>query len=443
MSEVDAVVIDLGEVGHAPAWAPVAGPIVRRRRARLAGVALLVCAVIAGVAGAVPPPARPTLVFSTPFGSAIGIDDTALYLATADTEITAYELASGAVRWHATVPHPIAFLSATDGPVALTWDERCRETDGATAFDRATGRVLWTRQGRFAWAARPELVLWRPDGRCTPGSASSQSGVLDVIEHATGEVRRSIPATEGHWALGPAGDTVLTWNARGDLTEWAIRTDARQERGRLPALARRADVDESWTTITVSGDDWVVISPLTADPTTGRQVTAVNAYARADGAPRWQQTLDDMLWRQGVYLTECQRAICVVGQDRSITLDPVTGTPTGGPSGVARSLPGTDWGISTAMDSAMGVPGFAIVDARTGRRDPSGWMALPGMAGTSAQMVLVRRLAYGLDFALLDGVNGRLRPIGSLGGEIYSACDASGDYLSCIDGARVSVWHLN
>jgi hypothetical protein len=438
------VAIDLGEIGHAPvAVAPPAGPAVRRRRTRIAGVVLAVCAVIAGASGAAPPPAGPTLVFSAPFGQAIGLDDEVLYLASADNELTAYDLASGAVRWRTRVTQPISFLSTASGPVALSWDERCREIDSATAFDRATGRVLWTRRGSYAWAARPELALWRPDGHCTPsGTVDPRTGVLDVIEHATGEVRRSIPATEGNWSLGPTGDTVLTWDAEGDLTEWDIHTDARHERGRLAALARRANLDDWWAMITVVGDDWVVLSPLVVDPSAGEQGAAVNAYARADATPRWEQRLDDVIWRQGVYLTECEPAICVVGQYQSITLDPATGVRIGSLSGRSRPLRGTGWAVSSIVEGTNGVTASPIVDAQTGRPDPSGWAVLPSMTGTSGQLVLVRRLVNGLDFATLDRVTGRLRPIGSLDGEIYSTCDVSGHYLSCIDGSQVSVWHV-
>jgi hypothetical protein len=63
------------------------------------------------------------------------------------------------------------------------------------------------------------------------------------------------------------------------------------------------------------------------------------------------------------------------------------------------------------------------------------------MEGTT-RMVLARRLADGLDFATMDPATGRMRPLGGLGGEIYSACDADRDYLACLGVSQVSVWHL-
>jgi hypothetical protein len=442
---MDAVAIDLGDVGHAPvAVLPRASPILRRRRARLTGVVLAVCAVIGGVAAAAPPPARPTLVFSAPFGQAIGVKDETLYLGTADTEVTAYELASGAVRWRTTVPHLIQFISAIGGLVALSWDERCRETNRVTGLDPATGKVLWTRQGGFAWAARPALLMWRPDGHCTPiGGVAPPGGILDLVDPATGQASHSIPADDGRWTVGPTGATILTWDVRGELTEWDIATGARHERGPMPALAREPyAVGEAMATIVAVGNVWLVVSPLMPEPSTGRQVAVVNAYSRVDATPLWERVLDDVIWQEGVYANDCGGVLCVVnfGQ-QTVSLDPRTGVRTDTVAGDVLPLPGTGYAVALSSDARLGVPASPLVDASSGKPDPTGWYVLSGMVGTE-RMVLARQLADRFDFATMDPATGRMRPLGALGGEIYSACDAAGDYLTCVGGSQVSVWHV-
>lgn len=123
----------------------------------------------------------------------LGADGGAAYASVA-ADVTAYDLGTGAVRWHTTElagrPHAVP----SDGSTVLF------AADVVAALDAATGAVRWraTPPG-FAGAAAPV----QDSARVYVGTAAPNGGSPPVVvayDRATGEVRWTAPVSRG-WAF--------------------------------------------------------------------------------------------------------------------------------------------------------------------------------------------------------------------------------------------------
>jgi outer membrane protein assembly factor BamB len=159
-------IIELGDPGSAAARSV---PAPRRREphiaVRLAAVALLCVAAIGGSARPAPTMIRP--------GWSIPFDRTSIVKVTPGTvfilstgggsQVTAYDLGNGAVRWSKRLPMSRGRMTAAESGALMVPVGPAGDTEATVALDRRTGAEMWRLPGDVVHATPETALLAGPD----------------------------------------------------------------------------------------------------------------------------------------------------------------------------------------------------------------------------------------------------------------------------------------
>jgi len=444
------VVIDLGIVGRLPSDdlaeahpdTLVRAPTPSRPRHASLGALMLAVLACAGLAGsAAPTPRGLTELYSVQMTRAwYALDADVFYLITGSGEVTAFGLADGLPRWRAETGRTVGLVDLPEtgppGPLAEYAQGFC---PGVTRIDPATGTPLWSRPGSALGGTGDVMAILRSsDVGCdtgdvrSPTSVSDVVEVVDVVEAATGAVRRSLTiGYRGRWALSPDNATIATWDPRGHVVERDVASGAELAAGEVPELADPRPTRLPPPTLSGVGDVWVVLTPTPPGSPDG---TVISAYDRRTMSPRWTVLAPvahaDGRVRYGV--RPCGGAACVVlGEVTNLVLDPATGAELGRFSDGAVPLGTHPYGV-LITERPEGGTRDTLVDRRTGA-PVRGAYELRGMIiGEAGVALLSRPLRGGVEFASFDLTAGRWRDVGSLTG-FYGRCSANRRYLLCVD----------
>lgn len=412
-------VIELGDLGSPPA-----GPLPRARspfRARPGLAALLLLVTLAGL-GAAAPPAKPLVrqLWTAGLEDSDGITFTgdALYLAR-KTEIIAYDLATGSVRWRRERPADAEQLSsfvAADGMVQLGGPPAYAPVPGrvgsAMAYpaalivlDAATGAERWRTPGEVVRSDPDEVLVADRDDH-------GELHALRMVGARDGVARWEQPLT-GTLDARMSGSLIVTTTLAGDIGTYRA-TDGK------PLVRRHLDGsdDRLNTTLMITGERLLVTR---TDP----RGATITAYRLDDLTALWNRRA-----LKTSYLTDCGPVLCLSEGAEVTGLDPASGAAQWrltGRGGVNVAGPGRLLAYSTADQ-----PTQVVVDAATGRVLGSprrGWpvaasgppVLLRAGTGDPARSVISR----------VDPVSGRITTIGTLPTPGDLPCYASGRFLLC------------
>ncbi|MEU4619056.1 PQQ-binding-like beta-propeller repeat protein [Actinoplanes sp. NPDC023801] len=449
-------VIDLGDVSDpsaGPEGCPGGG---RRREADRIRISRLIRAVIAVVAmlalGGSGLPGRPVLneVWSVPFSemdtmTVLG-DAVFLFrsLPSGRAELTAYDLASGTVRWtRSTGGETPAWLTPLKrtGVLLVPGDEQLIERvmpDGSlvnysyggtlTAVDPVTGRQLWKHDGMQAAeeGSGTLLTLERDDtGRLT---------TLRLIGSRDGSVvwERPPPTGTENVVVQFDGDTparVVTVTARGEVSLLAYADGTTRATGRLPWQPPSMASGEG-SQITTAGGLLMVL-------TNTETKSEVAAYDPADLHRLWSRTLPP--W---AYAETCGPLICLgAAGNFTAAVEPATGEQRwdflGSPYPGLRL--GADRLLITSGDS---IPSNTVVDLATGRTIGSAASGFLAFQEPDGGLILLRGLYPELTrnaVTRLDPATGRTRTLGAISASSRRFCDGGGRHIICGSADRLVV----
>lgn len=357
--------IELGDVTSAPAFEP--GRKTDRRLLRRLALAALTVITLLGVTGSVrPPPTGLIALWSTPMSEAdgltLGADTAFVNRNTAGTaRISAYDLATGAVRWETVVDQASGDFQLAEpaGLVLLAIDqyEDSRFRRLTIAMDARTGRRLWSAPGQavqitagtalmadytgnglpyrlrlirladrtVVWTRnKPDLYMFEVVGeRVVTATVTGQVEVLrlgDGSVLATAAVRWIAPKPEESQfdSVAATPDYLVvtrTRTTRGDVTVYRLDT-----------------LTEQWRTEYTDGFG------IPCGPNLclleGRTLTA---HALSTGARRWQFTDVSSPWR-----ASDDRVIVDRGVAGLAMIEPSTGRQVGTPVRGGTSATGTE-----------------------------------------------------------------------------------------------------
>lgn len=369
----DPVLIDLGEVRHAP---PAPVPAARRRRparSRAAG-AVAVAALLTMVTAAAPV-ADPLAVIVLPAsaGASVAVDAATAYLMDAPENggaptISAYRLADGARRWRVPLPVPAGSADLTVTPDALL--AVAFQAGQVVALDLHTGRLRWRHRGIPVGSAGGRVLLSRPD----PGEPRRHW--LDLVDARGGDRLSSHPV--------PTSAQIRPVWTRAGLTHLLVglpggRVEVREPMtGRVRAAAhigpRRAVDADAW--LLVDGDLVLVVEPLDS--------RLVTAYGVADLRRRW--TASWVLAAGWLPTVTCARTLCLSADAEGVAgIDRATGH--------LRWQTSRDWVWEDGAAMLAGVAGVgpvALLDPATGahRRDLGTWEVTTSVAPGSRPLLV-------------------------------------------------------
>ncbi|GAA2894885.1 hypothetical protein Acy02nite_59350 [Actinoplanes cyaneus] len=335
--------------------------------------------------------------------------------------LTAYDLATGAVRWRRDLPLPYSDLTSmrvTDGMVLLGGPPEFVTApgfpSGAMAYptelivlDAATGADRWRAPGEVFDSTAGAVLLADRD-------AHGELHAMRLVGASDGVLRWTRPLTRALDVQTSPGRIVTT--TAGEVTTY------RHDDG-TPLASRRIEASQDWvnSTTMVSGERLLVTR---ADP----RGATITAYRLDDLAELWsRRTL------RGAYVTECGPVVCLSSGAELSGLDAATGEPrwsSSGWAGVDVAGPGRLLAYSTADE-----PEHALMDAATGRllgRPSPGWPTPAG--GPDGPRTLIRASATDPDRSVvsrIDPAGGRIVPIGTVVSPAVGPCSGGGRFLLC------------
>ncbi|WP_433791948.1 PQQ-binding-like beta-propeller repeat protein [Actinoplanes sp. CA-252034] len=448
-------VIDLGDVSRLPDE-PEDHPDGRRaferfRVRRPAKAVIAVLAVLALGGSALPGPPVLHEVWSAPLSEAesMTVDGDALYVNRTrgtGTEITAYELGTGVVRWRRPVDTGPAWLSVTPhGDVLLLpGDEQSIDVtsdDGATvsysysgsltALDRATGAPLWKRPGAPHWQDTGDTLLMyerTPTGTMT---------WLRLIRTGDGSVvwERRAPEKSDIVMVQLDGDTparVVTATPQGDLTVLRYADGAPVTSGSVPWQPTSYTTGAGSSLTTVGGRLVVIDTGLGTSGDRSR----VTVYRTDELVPLWSR--DTKGWAN---VQDCGPLACVNTLPGSFeAVDPETGEKRWEMPGgqFIGSVPGGERVLIAGTDDK---PQQSLVDAATGRViGPGGNGSLLSLDEEEGTAMLLRALDQATGaVSRLDTTTGRSTLLGRIAAGDQLFCSAQGRWIACSLGDRLVV----
>jgi outer membrane protein assembly factor BamB len=435
-------VIDLGDVSAEPATPdPAPGPVLLRpirRRVTTTLVALL-CALTLGTSAT---PGAPLVHETWSIGAleqgSLGVDEDTVYVAGDDggqPVLTAYDLATGAIRWTRELPADGLGLMAfqvADGMVQLGDTPRVAIGDvpgddgGTVGVDPVTGEViaqvhgptrtvvLDAATGAGRWQAAGEVLHSTPDAVLLGDrSATGEIRTLRLADAHTGAVRWRLPVPgAARWEVEPATgapERVVTVTGAGEVSVHRFAD------GELIAR-RRVDWDGDAQNITTTVQDGRYFVTRT-DP----RGATVTAYRLADLTRLWSlRTIKSAL------VSDCAPVLCLALGAEVSGLDPETGAARwllAEQGGVIEAGPGRVIAHSNAAS-----PVQTLVESATGRVVGTlgpGWPSGP---------LLIRQSTDDPDRTVLsrmDLATGRITALGTVENTEQSYCVAAGRFLVC------------
>jgi outer membrane protein assembly factor BamB len=416
--------IDLGEISSAPAVEPPAEFDLRLLRELALAFSLLLCLVgAAGSARPAPPGVRPlwSVPISDTDGTTLGPDTLYLHRGTA---LTAYDLATGAIRWQTTIANTLGYAQLANGLLLLPADPRTgRQGDVYTQFSRSTvalaadtGARLWSAPGEpmiltggsvlmadyTDTASYARLRLIRLDDQGTVWQRDTP-GVTSVSFAAVGDVPTRIVTVTGE------GQAEVLRFADGSVTA----------RSRIDWARQRPDHGQ-FNDVAADGDHLMV--------NRNEQGHAELSVYRLDTlTPLWRIDGTDG------FAFPCGSGVCFSNEQGLTSYDADTGR-------VRWSLPGSGSGWSAAADRVVvDEPGELgeqyLIDAETGARvgtDSPGetvWNTDPD----EALLVLDPTVSMPQRTSITrwDLATGRRDLLGAIDRIVVNRCQAVARYLGC------------
>lgn len=444
--------IDLGDLSD-PAATPEDYPAYRRRELDRALLRRLAQAVTAGlcalVLGGSALPAPPLLrqVWSVPFSDndIMSVDKDAVYVnrvVAGGSELTAYDVATGAVRWAVpggARPSWLEPLPAA-GVLMLAGDEQWAEpTPGeddmspyvhggtVTVLDPATGVTLWKQPGLRAYGDAEQTVLIherRPDGVIT---------TLRLVNLRDGSVVWERPPPAGIETVDVqvgAGDTarVVTAGAGGEVTVLRYSDGTVVTSARLPWQPLSSSTGVGSSIVTTPGLVMVM------ETSYGR--SQMIAYRTDTLKPLWTRTFTD--W---AHVQDCGPVICLGGGGRFTAVDPETGAERWTAVGSSSSWLTLDDELMLVSDGDDG-PTQRVVDAATGR--PAGPAARGQILHRDDRdgLILLREVfpdTNRLVVGRLSLTDGRAVTLGAIPIASERVCAGASRYIACQQGGDLTV----
>ncbi|XVU24503.1 PQQ-binding-like beta-propeller repeat protein [Actinoplanes sp. CA-054009] len=359
--------IELGEIsGRRP---EDRRPLGRDRR--IAGAAVTVLGLLLLAGSAVPGPRGVRPLWSVPAAGSQGMTLTArtVYLHRADgggSSISAYDLATGRLRWQRPMPGSVGYVQTAPGAgLLLAPAESGRSGYRTIALAAATGDELWRADGEPHTVDGGTALMtdYTADGglRRMRLIRLADSGIL--WQRDTPGVRNQIVATSGG-----RPQAVVTATAAGEVRVYAFATGALTATGRIPMVDPRPE--EGYFNDLAAFDGRLVVNRSRAG------VFELSVY-RLD-------TLRE-LWRAADtdgYAFSCGPSLCLSGAGGLVAHDPATGRVRWRRPGATNALTvgagrlvlddGREEGEPVLIDAATGEP-----VGRPGRGSPV-WSPEPG-----------------------------------------------------------------
>ncbi|XVU28198.1 PQQ-binding-like beta-propeller repeat protein [Actinoplanes sp. CA-054009] len=419
--------IDLGDAtGAAP---PAAAPVDLPRLGRLALAALSVAGLLAVTASAPPGPSPVRTLWTTAFqpSDTLAPDGRTVYVhrdnATRTTMVTAYDLATGRLRWSAPAgagPADRGVIPAGDvllvPTVMFPPGTTLSPGPGAIVLDAATGQELWRSYGDAVPSAATGDVLLAETGQDGITTALRLVGLRDGHEIW----RHPIAPAEQWTTLTENGrpSAIVAVTAQGDATVYRYTDGTVRRRDRIP-----------WNGVYSAG--LVPAGPYLIVVRTASAQTVATVYRPDDLRPRW---------RTGELIGSvagCGPLVCAAGVRGVTAYDAATGRVIWRRDDMNYSW---DLGDGRLLLSAADVTTTVLADTATGRT-----LGRPFDTRSSllAGAMLVLRAAATPDgrtaVARLDPATGRQTVLGAFDLPVADDCRGTPGYLLCTDGNTLTV----
>ncbi|BEL11591.1 hypothetical protein Q0Z83_097820 [Actinoplanes sichuanensis] len=447
-------VIDLGDVSYSPDEPEVypdgSREFDRTRLGRLvkAAVAVLAALVLGGSGLPGPPVLRQ--VWSMPYSQveSMTIGAGTLYVRRNEggrTDLTAYELATGAFRWTRDTGESQAWSGVTvqAGVLLLPGDEKTIEitTDdggmigysyaGLTiAVDPATGRTLWQRPGSHYGEAMADTLLMYER---TAAGRLTWIRLVRVRDGSTVWERRAPEKTDTVLVQMDGGvpARVVTGTEEGDLTVLRYDDGTQVFAGSVPWRPMSYTTGAGSNLGSVTGRLVLIDNGLDVNTDRGR----VTVYRTDDLTPLWSR--DTNGWAN---VQDCGPLVCLSTMAGGLeAVDPETGTKRWAMDGqYAAEVGGGERLLVSGSDDR---PKETLVDAATGEVIGSG-----GSGGVLYQdaergsVTLLRDLDVSRSAVnRIDTTTGRSITLGGMGGGIRRFCVGEQDRIVCTTDDRLVV----
>ncbi|GIF18779.1 outer membrane protein assembly factor BamB [Actinoplanes tereljensis] len=413
--------IELGEIDSAPEAEP--GTEFSHHLLRRAGVALALLLCLFGAAGSTrgsPPAVRPLWTVPTAEGDGTTFGTDAVYLqrvTAGEARISAYDLATGAVRWETKLDGTLGYtqLAEQAGLLLMSVDPTMSDgSDGGrpgvvsqatTALDTRTGEVRWTApgeptmiDGRTALMieyttdrvyTRVRLIGLEPGApraiwsRDTPGVESlaiapgkvimvGPNGLINVLRFADGA---QLAQARVRW--DPVDEERGEFNNIAAAGDYLVVNRARQERSEM-TVYRLDTLAEAWR---ITGTDRGYAFPCGTGIcfNDGDNLTG---YDPATGRMRWTQA------GAGTWTAGPDRVVIELAGNGQLMIDAETGRAvgaTGEGATVWNAEPDEFLIVLRATQEPVGGTAVTRWDLATGRRDLLG--AIPGLVVDRCQQL--------------------------------------------------------
>lgn len=416
-------------------------------------VLLLVACCAAGMTAAAEPAAAARLVFSA--SGVVDIPQVAgdNLLATVEgpngTQVTAYDLATGAVRWEYAPPRRMLVQPAGDTVVIAPVSCSLRAPFNTYGVDAASGQRSWEIRGAPLWLVEgAPIVVIKQTQRCSdatigfdaqPGTRATWIGV-DV---ASGDKAWEIVVEPGvNLAVGVNTGGRASWLAvddAGTMTTYDLKTGRDVGRYEVPA-DERTNRSGPPTRIMGAGDQLLAV-------TSTRSGYTVTAHELPGLRPRWTNSVasprSNRLDLDGVSARECGQVICLGPAVETIGLDRDTGEQRWRAPGRPLRV-GAGYGLFMKAPPVSDVPMFVVTDLTTGAARSE--LRDTDLLNRTYGDPLLRRndqaAGEGGRLWQLDLAAGTFKTVTVLPGP-YANCDAGGRYLACRDSdGELQVWRL-
>lgn len=445
-------VIDLGDVSD-PTAAPGEYPPARHREVDRTVLRRLLTAAIAGVCvlmlggSARPGPAILREMWSVPVtdNDTVSIQDGTVHMlrvGVGGSELTAYDLATGAARWTRPAGERPSWVQNVPqvGLLLLAGEEEWVEPEAGdegvspyvyggavTALDPATGATVWKRPGiQVSGGVEDTVLLYERD----PAGVMTGLRLLNARDGSVVWERRPTGGVEAVQILldGDRAARVVMAGPDGEVTVLRYADGGTVTSARVRWTPLAPDSGEGSMILTAPG----LVMVVTQVEGRGSMV----AYRADTLKPLWTRQFPD--WGNA---QQCGPVICVGGGDSFAGVDPETGEERWAIDGSLNFWLTLDGGL-LLVSGNDDAPTQRIIDAATGRptghsargevlyQDDTGGLVLIRNIVPDTTRVAVRRL---------DLTTGRSVLIGSLPVADDHVCQGEGRHIACRSGGRLTV----